>query len=143
MAKSPLQSRSLFSLQVRKFVEQTKADIDTVVKKISLDVFTRIIMRSPVDTGRFRGNWQCAIGEMPAGTVDLNDKDGTATIARATAETLKLKAGDTIFLVNNLPYAWPLEAGHSKQAPSGVVGVTVVEYQQILDKAVAETKKAS
>lgn len=127
-----------FALDVSKFVQKVQARADLVVRKIALDVFSKVIMRSPVDTGRFRGNWQVAIGEIPAGTVDVNDKEGTATIAKVTAEALKLKAGQVIFLVNNLPYAWPLENGHSSQAPSGMVGITVVEYQQIVDAAVRE-----
>jgi len=164
MAKSPLQPRNLFSLRIKKFVNQVKADRDTVIKKIALDCFSKIIMRSPVDTGRFRGNWQVSIGEMPAGTIliesenkkiasaeddeateekerSVYDKDGTITVGKAQAEILGLKAGDVIFLVNNLPYAWQLENGHSRQSPNGMVELTVIEYQQMLDDAVAETKR--
>lgn len=141
MARSPFKPRNLFSLRIKQFVAQTKADIDTVIKKIALDCFSKIILRSPVDTGRFRGNWQVEIGEMPAGTVALDDKEGTAAISAAQAKILDLKAGDIIFLVNNLPYAWPLENGHSGQAPNGMVELTVIEYQKFVDDAVAATKK--
>lgn len=141
MAKSPLQPRNLFSLRIKRFMNQVKADRDTVIKKIALDCFSRIILRTPVDEGRARGNWQCEIGEMPAGTVALDDKEGTATISALQAKVLGIKAGDVIYFVNNLPYAWPLENGHSQQAPNGMVELTVIEYQQIIDKAVAETKR--
>jgi hypothetical protein len=130
-----------FELDIAKFVAKANGNIDLVIRKISLDIFSRVIMKSPVDTGRFRGNWQCAISAMPAGTLVLDDKGGTATLAKATAVALGLKAGETIYLVNNLEYARALEYGHSKQAPAGVVRITVAEFPQVVSKAAAEVPK--
>ena len=53
-----------------------------------------------------------------------------------TAGVHPLKLGDTAYLVNNLPYAVPLEYGHSSQAPAGMVRVTIAEFQQIVEAAV-------
>ncbi|MAM60861.1 HK97 gp10 family phage protein [uncultured Maritimibacter sp.] len=105
-----------------------------LVQKVALEMFSKVIMRSPVDTGRFRGNWQVGIGNVPAGTLDLNDGSGTATVNRATAEAMGVKAGDTISLVNNLPYGPRLEDGWSGQAPAGMVGLTVQEFQAVVRK---------
>jgi hypothetical protein len=38
--------------------------------------------------------------------------------------------------VNNLPYGIALEYGHSKQAPSGMIRVTLARFQQIVDEAI-------
>lgn len=130
-----------FELDIARFVAKAKGNIDLVVRKVALDLFKRVIMKSPVDTGRFRGNWQVAIESIPAGTLALDDKGGTATIARVTAETLGLKAGQIIYLVNNLPYAIGLEYGHSKQAPSGMVRLSVLEYGAVVTKAANEVPK--
>lgn len=121
-----------FADQVSSWVKKTEAKIEMAHRKIALDVFTRVILMSPVDTGRFRGNWQVAIGSMPSGTLELNDKDGTVAIGRVQAEALNVKAGDTIFLVNNLPYAIPLEYGYSSQAPGGFVRLTVQQFEPIV-----------
>ncbi len=134
---------STFSIDIAKWVEKTKARMDLVVRKISLDLFTRIILRSPVDTGRFRGNWQVSIGSAPEGVLELDDKSGTATIARAQADTMKVKAGDVIYFVNNLPYANRLETGWSGQAPAGMVAVSIAEVQLTMTKAVKESKDDS
>jgi hypothetical protein len=131
---------SKFELDIQRYVDKANGRIDLVVRKISLDLFRRVVMKSPVDTGRFKGNWQVQIGAVPGGTLKLDDKDGTATIARVTAETLKLKAGEVIYLVNNLEYARALEYGHSKQAPSGMVRITVAEFPQVVNKAAGETR---
>jgi len=130
-----------FDLDIARFVAKANGNIDLVVRKIALDLFKRVIMKSPVDTGRFKGNWQVAIGAIPAGTLEVNDKDGSATIAKVTAETLGLKAGEVIYLVNNLEYARSLEFGHSKQAPAGMVRISVLEYGAVVTKAVSEVPK--
>lgn len=134
-------SAGTFEIDIARFVAKAKGNVDLVVRKISLDIFKRVIIKSPVDTGRFRGNWQVQIGSIPAGTLELEDKSGTATVAKVTAETLGLKAGEIIYLVNNLPYARRLEYGYSKQAPSGMVRITLQEFPQIVRKTAAEINR--
>jgi hypothetical protein len=131
-------SDDLFTLDIERFIAKAGDKIDSVIRKIALDVFKRVITKSPVDTGRFRGNWQVAIGSIPDGTLEINDKEGTATISHVEAETLKLRAGEIITLVNNLPYARPLEYGHSKQAPAGMVRTTVEEFNAIATNAAGD-----
>ncbi len=130
-----------FALDIAKWAEKAKGRMDLVVRKISLDLFSRIILRSPVDKGRFRGNWQVAINEIPAGVLELDDKSGAATVSKATAEVLNVKAGDVIWLVNNLPYGPRLENGWSGQAPSGMVAITVTEYGAVVAQAVDDAIK--
>lgn len=130
-----------FTLDIQRFVDKAKGNLDLVVRKVSLDLFKRVIMKSPVDTGRFKGNWQVAIGSIPAGVLEVNDKDGTATISRVTAEAMNLRAGETIYLVNNLDYARALEYGHSKQAPAGMVRLSVAEYGAVVRNAAGEVNK--
>lgn len=130
-----------FAEQVAKWSEETKAKVELAVRKIALDVFSEVIMMSPVDTGRFRGNWMCSIGNVPNGTLEINDKAGTATISKAQAEIMNLKAGQAIYLVNNLPYAQRLEMGHSKQAPAGMVRLTVQRFRPIVEAVARELSK--
>ena len=118
----------------QEWATKTERKLDLAVRKISLELFSRVILRSPVDTGRFRANWQVAIGLMPNGTLSLEDKSGTATVSNATARSAGVKAGDVIYLANNLPYAQRLEDGYSGQAPAGMVGLTVQEFQSIAAK---------
>lgn len=84
--------------------------------------------------GRFRSNWFVSIGTPSRQTTTQVDPSGTTSIARGTTALAGVTAGPTIFLTNNLPYAIPLEYGHSKQAPTGVVRVTVSEFQSIVDE---------
>lgn len=92
--------------------------------------------------GRFRGNWQVAIGEAPAGVVERIDPGGGETLSSGTSAILEYKAGaGSIWLVNNLPYAVPLEYGHSHiQAPYGMVRLTASLAQSFFDDAVRSVR---
>lgn len=92
--------------------------------------------------GRFRGNWQLKVGSMPEGEIDRVDPSGRATQSAIAAVIPTEAAGLIYYLANNLPYAQALENGHSGQAPTGVVGLTVLEFQGFVDKAVADAKQA-
>lgn len=120
-----------FGQQVRAFTDDAKEKTALAVQRIALEMFERVILRSPVDTGRFRGNWQVGIGNVPAGTLELDDKSGRATVSNAQAAALSLEPGQSITLVNNLPYAQRLEDGYSSQAPAGMVALTVQDFQEI------------
>lgn len=86
--------------------------------------------------GRFRGNWQFSIDTPADGTLDQVDPSGGVTLAKLRLQVGQLTAGQTAYIVNNLPYAVPLEYGHSKQAPGGMVRITLARFQQIVDEAI-------
>lgn len=116
-----------FSMDLTKFTNKANADIKTAIQKISMEAFRRIIMKSPVDTGRFRANWGCSIGQPYIGTSDATDKNGGAAMTNAGTTVTGWNAQGSAFLCNNLPYSLALEYGSSKQAPGGMVRTTVTE----------------
>jgi len=86
--------------------------------------------------GRFRGNWQFSIDSPATGELDRIDPSGSETIAALLSQVQALTIGQTAYIVNNLPYAIPLEYGHSTQAPAGMVRVTLANFQRIVDEAI-------
>lgn len=126
-----------FTLDLTRFANKTKLNVDTVVQKATHDIFRSVILKSPVDTGRFRANWLASVNSYGSMTLDDTDKSGTTTVSAVGAVALSAKAGGIVYLVNNLPYAQRLEYGYSKQAPAGMVRITIMEYQQYINKAVA------
>lgn len=125
-----------FTVSLQKFAEKAGANADKVVRKTVLDIGSRLVLRSPVDTGRFRGNWfyseaapseKSTLSVNPAEVQDIGQLPAQAT-------------GMVHYITNNLPYAWRLENGYSKQAPAGMVGLTVVEFQGIVSSAAAEVR---
>lgn len=129
-----------FTVDVSAWVEKAKGKADIVLRKSAIDLFSRVIRRSPVDTGRFRNNWNVSIGAPASGITLEVDPSGSAALVKINETVADAKMGDTIFLVNALPYSVRLENGWSKQAPAGMVGVSVLEWQSIVNKATNETK---
>lgn len=127
-----------FSLAVDKIIERTKGKINKIVRKIALDMSSRVIMLTPVDTGRARANWMVGIGTSKQGeTVDATDKKGNSTITKVMGDLsdYDYEKDDSIFITNSVPYIGPLEHGHSSQAPNGMVKVTVAEFKDFVEKA--------
>ena len=113
-------------------------------KKIALDLLTKIVYRTPVGNpdlwqskppkgyvgGRARANWQVSVGDDPPTTdVDKPDPSGGSTLSGGIAQISSARPGGVIWLYNNLPYIVRLEYGWSKQAPSGMVRLSLSEVE--------------
>jgi hypothetical protein len=141
-----------FEDDLRKFEVKTNRKLTQVGRKVALELFRRVIYKTPVDSGRARANWQVTIGAQASGTVEFDDTNGGATMSRATAASAGFKAGDTIYLTNNLPYIRKLEeggypdgpktvGGFSTQAPAGMVALTVQEFAQVVNQISVEVSR--
>ena len=109
-------------------------------RKVVLDLDTKVVERTPVDTGRARANWQANIGPQP----QSQGGDIATTVAALTL-------GDTAWLANGLPYIRVLEygefpnppkggtgktvGGFSTQAPSGMIRLSALEFGDIVEQA--------
>lgn len=102
---------------------------EKVVRGTLLGMGSKIIKRSPVDTGRFTGNWQFTINAPASGTLS-NTKPNQADLISISQ---KMDMGNVFYMTNNLPYGERLEYGYSAQAPQGMVRITLGEYSQILE----------
>jgi hypothetical protein len=114
-------------------------------QKIALELLRRIVMKTPVDTGRARGNWQLTLKERAEGEVGEDILDATAagtgeqaqdanavraagTVIEGAAKVLRgLKPFSICYITNNVPYIVYLEEGSSKQAPQGMVALSLHE----------------
>lgn len=90
--------------------------------------------------GRFRANWHISLDVVENVTFDETDANGAETIASLIAGLSDFKPGQMAYIINNLPYAIPLEYGHSTQAPNGMVRVTLARFQQIVAAAAQHNK---
>lgn len=116
-----------FAADITRFVQRTGLRADVVLRKLALDGLQGLLLKSPVDTGRFRGNWRVGINVVHDSEIDRNAKQGGLADEQATIATAKF--GDTINITNNLPYAKRLEDGWSQQAPNGVLSLTFQELK--------------
>ncbi|MEB6115100.1 hypothetical protein [Enterobacter roggenkampii] len=92
--------------------------------------------------GRFRGNWQVSFDAPTTDETGRIDKTGDLTKAAGNYTLSLFKVGmKAIYFCNNVPYAYPLEMGHSTQAPGGMVRITAAEFQRFFEDAVREVTK--
>lgn len=138
-----------FERSIENFIRKAKKNPEVVVRQVTIKLYSQIIMASPVDTGRFRMNWQATYLTPATGILIGNDPSGARAIAAATNFVKNSPQWDEFRFTNNLPYAEAIEFGgypgngpnttngFSKQAPQGVVRVTVSRFQRLIDEAAA------
>ena len=124
-----------FAEDLKKICDRAGDKAELVVRRAALDIGGQLIDRSPVDTGRFKNNWQTGIGGMNKSTNAAADLAGAGAQARLAAQVSAWKPGQSIFVSNSLVYAYRLETGWSKQAPAGIVRLTVQNFEQAVAKA--------
>lgn len=134
-----------FQGDIDKWIKQVKSGLDDVIREFVKAVHADLVKRSPVDTGRFRANWQITYNHIPMYALNEYDKSGNATIAAGirTANVLPLGRGGavtTIYFSNMLIYANALEYGHSQQAPAGVLGLVAIRLRSYMAEAIIESR---
>ena len=120
-----------FSLELMEWGKDLKGKkAIAFLKKVTLEVYSRVTLKSPVDTGRFRGNWMIGIGAANESTLGIHTPgDAKAENLRQEAIVFTITKLQNIHISNNLDYGAKLEHGTSKQAPQGMVGITLSEIE--------------
>ena len=139
-----------FADDMKKMSEKIGEKYDATVRASLIDVASKVILRTAVDTGRARGNWQVSLNDPASGIVEEDADTGSGVAApnpskssekaiRAAVDNTENATGNIWWLTNNLPYIQKLESGtHSQQSPSGMVRVTLEEFESALKKFINE-----
>ncbi len=118
-----------------------------IVQRVSLDCAENIIVGgkyapgTPVDTGLARSSWHVQLNDRalpPARPHSVGAHVAwSGAVDKGTAALAGMGLGDVAYILNNLPYIKALEYGHSKQAPRGMVRITLGAAKQIVRAAIA------
>lgn len=153
-----------FASDIAAFQKRYEERASKVVKKVALDMFKSVIMKTPVDTGRARSNWMVGINRIPQETgMGIVSQGGAISKMHADVDAAKL--GDAVALANSVAYIGTLEyggypktvkygsegkngmrqiksvGGFSHQAPNGMVRITVEEFVSTVNKAVSLVRR--
>ena len=137
-----------FALDLANFAEKAKSRANLLVGKVVIDIGTALVLKSPVGDadywqssppkgytgGRFRANWQYGLNAPDVSTHNKIDKSGGTTINVIVGKVSSDASGKVHFITNTLPYAKRLEDGWSRQAPNGMVKLTVQEFIPIVNQ---------
>lgn len=126
----------MFSSDIAKWANKVELELDEAVVAVCAKVSKDVIFDTPALTGRLKGNWYASID------VDINKTSETRTESEALSDANQkaLKAyGHNFILMNNLPYAYPLEmgeantkTGYSVKAPQGFVRKNMAKAERSL-----------
>ena len=125
-----------FADEVRRGHRNARERVALAVQKITIQAVNEIIQSSPVDTGRFRGNWQSSIGSINYATNEGLDPSGENAKREAEFTISGFEMGTVFYFSNSLPYARRLEYGYSLQAPSppGIVRAAALRSRQLQEQ---------
>jgi hypothetical protein len=143
---------------IPQFAENTLRKLETVYKMAAIELFRQVILKTPVDTGRARSNWQTEIGRFTKDEIDVI-KNNETIIAEMIEKINSGTLQDGFYMANNLPYIQKLEYGgypkdpkqgswdknqkqfviktvhgFSKQAPQGMVRISIEQIKKDLKK---------
>lgn len=127
---------ALFEDVINRWVEETEEDVKSILQTIVFRIGRELVTLSPVDTGRFKGNWQLTIGSPATGSLLRYDQSGGITIGDMQRVVRTLTPGQVAYIQNTVEYGYDLEYGSSKQAPDGVVRITAAKFAILVNEAV-------
>lgn len=122
---------------INRWVEETQVAMDETLQTIIMKIGESVVRLSPVDTGRFKGNWQLTIDSMASSSLLREDKEGSMTLADMASVVNGFTAGQIAYIQNHVLYGYDLEYGSSKQAPDGMVRITEALFERIVAEAAA------
>lgn len=124
-----------FEVDLEKFAKVLDIAPKVVVRRLASDLHSRITKRTPVDTGRARASWDVKNGSastfIPA--IMIGKAAASATEGAGGKDVTGALAGITglepVYVTSALNYTQYLENGSSKQAPAGMVRISLAEIE--------------
>lgn len=151
-----------WSLDLTKYANGAKLKIKKVLVNYAFALYSSIVKKTPAVTGRARANWNVSVGKVDASTTEETKKTGL----KHKISEINPNGDEPIYISNNLPYITTLEyggypspvkkgtynkktktweirsaGGYSKQAPNGMVGVTLANNENIFNAAVKRAEE--
>lgn len=145
--------------QIRDYAKQNKKDVEEIARITLFELTNSIAIQSPVNTGRFRSNWFARNTTRSRKTTRATTRDPMKDVSIKIDGAIR--KGSTYSFYNNLPYARALEYGlypksvkrgsrvrgskparyeirsrygYSKQAPRGIVRVSIMKIKRDFNK---------
>lgn len=116
--------------QIRRAKAKLNGRVSETKAGVALYAITKICERTPVLTGLAVGNWNLSVGA-PDTTKRRPAKSRRPPIERAKRVLGSIRRGigekNQVFITNIIPYVKFLEYGTSRQAPKGMVRLTLAE----------------
>lgn len=135
-----------FSVQLSEISDAIIGDVQEFIQQSVFEIYRGVTFKSPVLTGRFKGNWSVSVGsplfsdDENATSTPYHENASNVTDGSLTNYLLQIDGTKPVYITNGLPYAARLETGYSRtQAPNGMVDVTLTEYRAFIAKNIGKS----
>ena len=108
----------------------------SVVIGTAYEFASRCRRRTPVDTGFAMNSWIVTLDRDDFGT------PGATIVEARMGQVEGMQLGSTVYINNGANYIGRLERGHSRQAPQGMVAVTLPEIPGMVEEQIEDEKRA-
>lgn len=129
-----------FADAVKRFAKLTKEAGEKIIRETEVELYSGIVLQTPVKEGFARGGWIPSIGVPAGGVPGVADKSGGATVAAIKEQMDSSPVPRKSYISNNLPYIEWLEDGTSGQAPHGMVGINIARARMVFESKVRRHK---
>lgn len=108
-----------------------------------IECYSRLVQNTPEDTGRARAGWhiEARMNEWKPAPGVYRDRIARL-VAEQTAKLPALSASDVIYIMNNVEYILPLEAGYSRRG-AGFFALFIAELKAQLEAAAARSRRGN
>lgn len=130
----------MFEKEIQSFIKKSINKVNNVTQETSAELGSRLVDKTPVDTGHAKANWRLTIGKLDTNEIDAVDPSGGRAKAVIKSMSEQINMGDNVYVSNSVPYINRLEHGHSKQAPQGMRNTTIAEFQGIVKEKARRNK---
>lgn len=125
--------------EIEEYKKRIRRRMSYAVQTVSIRLITKVINRTPVDTGRSAISWTVSFGARTT-AADVGpgaySNPKSEAIGLATALIRKHISEKNpfirVYINNTVPYINVLEKGHSLQAPAGMVRISILEVRNSL-----------
>jgi hypothetical protein len=130
-----------FERSLKKFGKKAMDRHVKVKRMAAFDLFSSIVISTPVAKGVLRNNWFASIG---TGSNEITKKGNASQTQQVTVGNIETVLGSTeaekdTFLTNNLDYASRIEFdGYSWRVPQGMVRVNTARWSKIVSASAIE-----
>lgn len=110
-------------MNTQKLLSTMENDVAKSVQSFTSKILSSLVKKTPVDLGAAKNNWNLSVNKIDKTTA----KKRNSALNLDVLKTIDGKKD--VYITNSLPYIVALEHGHSKQAPKGMVKMTVNELK--------------
>lgn len=105
------------------FAEKVEGGLLRLVQTVAMEVDAGVRAKTPVDTGNARASWNTSLNEPVYREQPAIGHPGNASAVAGMTKP------EVVYVTNSAEYISALENGHSKQAPQGMVALTIAEVE--------------